>query len=174
MRGRLKLLQMRDSQAKTFQISFLTAQEEAEFLIPPHFQHSELLLWLRRALQKGLGWKMTRLGLLSRTEARKEPASHTPGTRKDVIFTPEGALCLGKLRRTANFPGSFRISPSQLVQVRVNLQPHRAQRGFWHQIHQGRGSLTLIYSWVLGFFQTASHWEFFVITWLSDSVRFWK
>lgn len=109
VRGRLKLLQMRDSQAKTSQISFLTAQEEAEFLIPPHFQHSELLLWLWRALQQGLGWKMRCLGTLSRTKARKEPASPTPGTRKDVIFTPEGALCLGKLRRTANFPGSFRI-----------------------------------------------------------------
>lgn len=108
---------------------------------------------------------------------RKEPASHTPGLGKDVIFIPERALCLDKLRRTANFPGSLRIFS---LQVRMNLQPHREQRELWHQIHHSHGSLgvwvhsILVYSWVLGFFQTALHWKFFDRSWLSDSLRSWK
>lgn len=63
---------------------------------------------------------------------RKDPASHTPGLEKNVIFVPERALCLDNLRRTANFPGFLRIFS---LQVRMNLQPHG------HQIHHSHGSL---------------------------------
>lgn len=133
MRGRVKLLQMRDGQAKIFHISFLTGRK-LNFCLPTAHRVAAVT---EEGSAAGTWMKDEVPQCPEQDRTRKEPTSHTPGLGKDVIFIPERALCLDKLRRTANFPGSLRIFS---VHVRMNLQPHGEQRELWHQIHHGHGS----------------------------------
>lgn len=176
MRGRVKLLQVRDRPIYSKFLSFLHRRKLYSWSpTPPACRVAALT---EEGSAAGTWMKDEVPWYPEQDRRRKKPANHTPGLGKDLIFIPERALCLDKLRRTANFPGSRRIFS---VHVRMNLQPHGEQRELWHQIchsYDSWGVWFHSYSCLqmrFGLFPNCSWLGILCfISWLSDPLRFWK
>lgn len=138
--------------------------------IPPHFQHAECL---RRALQQGLGWKMSCLGTGQNEEGTSK--SH-PWTRKRWDFHPWESFMFRQVKEPCKFPwvpeeflfaGGDELAATRRAKGAVTPNSVHGSLGVWFH---SCSCLQLD----LGFFHTAPLWESFVISWLSNSVRFWK